>query len=669
MTWRPSPKWAVAALAVVIILTIFVGTLFVLSTLREDTLARVRSEVRGLSEVLAEQSSRAFEGAEVALQATQYRLSDKLGQSLSLDSFPVSALLGARTAGLPQIRSMFVIDARGQTVNTSLPTGPPRDSLADRDYFRYFQSGGEEVFISDPVLSRADGKWTLIIAARLLDGQDNFRGVVAVSLALDYFKAFYQGLESVDRFRIMLIKASSGKLLASPTGGAPIGGVVAGVPADLRDATTSVIREVIEHDAGRPRFVTYKPVPGYPFLVSVAVDEDVALRDWPQTASPIASFAVAVVMCILIAAGGLMWSLHRREVMARALHESDARGRQLIQTVNDAIVMLDQKLSIVLFNPAAETLFGMSAASALGTPFESLLEPAARDTCIRLLACCAQPGQGVDACPSQSEIDCRHRSGQVFAADASFSTTLFRGERVFSVVLRDLSERRRIEADLRASNDRLQALSAAVQRAREEERTLIAREMHDELGQLLTGIKLEFSWLRGRLPPGHDELRSKVALIQAQLGETINSVRRITYQLRPLILDDLGLNAAVNWLLDDFAQRTGVTVVPELSPEDPPRGSAEATTLFRLLQESLTNIMKYAHARTVWVTLRRDGAQWCLSVRDDGVGFDPQAIGKDCFGLLGMRERARLSGGCCMIESAPGEGVHIEVCLPAGHEE
>ena len=158
MTWRPSPKWAVAALAVVIILTIFVGTLFVLSTLREDTLARVRSEVRGLSEVLAEQSSRAFEGAEVALQATQYRLSDKLGQSLSLDSFPVSALLGARTAGLPQIRSMFVIDARGQTVNTSLPTGPPRDSLADRDYFRYFQSGGEEVFISDPVLSRADGK-------------------------------------------------------------------------------------------------------------------------------------------------------------------------------------------------------------------------------------------------------------------------------------------------------------------------------------------------------------------------------------------------------------------------------------------------------------------------------------------------------------------------------
>ncbi|CAM5420578.1 histidine kinase [Thauera mechernichensis] len=669
MTWLPAPKWAVAVLASVVIITIVVGTFFVLSELRRDALARVRAEVRGLSEVLAEQSSRAFEGAELALLAAQYRLSDSIGQQLGLESFPVSALLGARTAGLPQIRSMFVIDPAGQTVNTSLPSGPPVGSLADRDYFRYFQRGGQDVFISDPVRSRADGEWTLIIAARLVDEQGDFRGVLAVSLAVAYFDSFYQGLESVDRFRIMLVKADSRQVLASPADRAQVGTVVEGVPTGWDARARPGVHESVEQHASGLRFITYKPVPGYPFLIGVMVDEDLALREWPQTVGPIASFAVAVVLFILVATAGLMWSLHRRELMARALHESDARGRQLIQTVNDGIVMLDQCLSIVLFNPAAEALFGRPAATVIGTPFEDLLESSFRDVCIRLLGRCGEEGGGMQACSRQAEIACLHQTGQTFAADASFSTTLFRGERVFSVVLRDLSARRRIEADLRASNERLQALSAAMQRAREEERTLIAREMHDELGQLLTGIKLEFSWLRGRLSPEREDLRAKADLIQAQLGETINSVRRITYQLRPLILDDLGLNAAVSWMLGEFAQRTGVEVVLELSPEEPPQGSAEATTLFRLLQESLTNVMKYAAARKVWVTLRREESCWRLCVRDDGVGFDLGAVGKNCFGLLGMRERARLNGGSCVIVSAPGEGVRIEVCLPVAHQE
>ncbi|WP_454434935.1 cache domain-containing protein [Thauera mechernichensis] len=371
MTWLPAPKWAVAVLASVVIITIVVGTFFVLSELRRDALARVRAEVRGLSEVLAEQSSRAFEGAELALLAAQYRLSDSIGQQLGLESFPVSALLGARTAGLPQIRSMFVIDPAGQTVNTSLPSGPPVGSLADRDYFRYFQHGGQDVFISDPVRSRADGEWTLIIAARLVDEQGDFRGVLAVSLAVAYFDSFYQGLESVDRFRIMLVKADSRQVLASPADRAQVGTVVEGVPTGWDARARPGVHESVEQHASGLRFITYKPVPGYPFLIGVMVDEDLALREWPQTVGPIASFAVAVVLFILVATAGLMWSLHRRELMARALHESDARGRQLIQTVNDGIVMLDQCLSIVLFNPAAEALFGRPAATVIGTPLRT----------------------------------------------------------------------------------------------------------------------------------------------------------------------------------------------------------------------------------------------------------------------------------------------------------
>lgn len=228
-----------------------------------------------------------------------------------------------------------------------------------------------------------------------------------------------------------------------------------------------------------------------------------------------------------------------------------------------------------------------------------------------------------------------------------------------------LTERRRAEDELRESNRQLQSLSASLQNYREEERTRIARELHDELGQLLTGIRMEVSWLGSRLLPEQSTLSNKVTTVKGQIDRTIATVRRISSELRPLVLDDLGLSAAASWYVDQFAARTGLAVDLTLPDVDPERGDAVATALFRVLQESLTNVARHAQAGKVTVRLTFENGVWSLSVQDDGVGFVPNPGKRGDIGLVGMRERAQNLGGRFALTSAPGQGTRIEVVIPA----
>jgi len=421
---------------------------------------------------------------------------------------------------------------------------------------------------------------------------------------------------------------------------------------------------VTETVGGQNRFVAYHPVPQYPFLIGVQIDQGAALTAWPMAARPIVIGAAAVVALILAASAGVVWSMRRRAVMARALQESDERLRQMVESVMDAIVTVDEELSIVLFNKAAEHMFGVAAGDAIGTPFKRLLAKAVQPGYHAMFGGHRESGAIDPASMGRAEIVGRHVDGREFPAEASYSATFSRGKRFFTVVLRDLTERKKIETHLRESNRQLHELSTSLQRVREDERACVAREMHDELGQLLTGIKLELSWLGGRLAGERSDLQEKVGVIKGQLNQTIASVRRITYELRPLILDDLGLLAAISWLTDDFSRRTGVEVVLDLDDDEPERGGAEATTLFRLMQESLTNVTKYARATMVWISCRRDGRNWRLTIRDDGVGFVVNPAKKAGFGLVGMRERVRLLEGTFAIHAAPGEGTRIEATIP-----
>ncbi len=229
----------------------------------------------------------------------------------------------------------------------------------------------------------------------------------------------------------------------------------------------------------------------------------------------------------------------------------------------------------------------------------------------------------------------------------------------------DITDRKLAEQRLRDSREQLRALSAHLEQVREEERTRIAREIHDELGQALTGLKLDLSWFAGRLP-NQPLLAEKSAAMLKLIDSTVNAVRRLSTELRPAVLDNLGLSAAIEWLAQEFQRRTGVSC-EFITPEDDLVLDKDRTTaLFRIAQEALTNVARHARARSVHILLERDGTQLLLRITDDGRGIaDLEQHSTHSFGLLGMRERAHLLGGTFEIAGRAGEGTTLTVQLPA----
>jgi signal transduction histidine kinase len=226
------------------------------------------------------------------------------------------------------------------------------------------------------------------------------------------------------------------------------------------------------------------------------------------------------------------------------------------------------------------------------------------------------------------------------------------------------AERRRAQEQLRESHEQLRALSVYLQHVREEERTRIAREVHDELGQALTSCKLDLSLLANRLPS--PALKDKAKALSAHIDTTIQTVRRIATELRPGILDHLGLIAALEWQANEFQTRTGIKCVVHSDLHDPILTPDLATTFFRIFQETLTNIIRHAGATHVLVHLKEAAGRIILEVKDNGRGISAEEISNTrSMGLLGMKERAALLGGTFKIGPVPnGKGTLASVSIP-----
>jgi signal transduction histidine kinase len=208
-------------------------------------------------------------------------------------------------------------------------------------------------------------------------------------------------------------------------------------------------------------------------------------------------------------------------------------------------------------------------------------------------------------------------------------------------------------------------LFAHQQTVREEERTRISREIHDELGQSLTALKLDLSWLIRRLTKDQAPLLEKVTDMSRLIDMNIQTVKRIAAELRPGLLDDLGLTAALEWQAEEFEQRQGIRCELRISPEDISLERELSTAVFRIFQETLTNVVRHAHARKVSVNLRKSRNVLTLSVRDDGRGITQKQIaGPTSIGLIGMRERVGLLGGKVSISGAKNRGTLVRVTIP-----
>jgi PAS domain S-box-containing protein len=241
-------------------------------------------------------------------------------------------------------------------------------------------------------------------------------------------------------------------------------------------------------------------------------------------------------------------------------------------------------------------------------------------------------------------------SGQVFVAG----------------IASDITERQRMEKELHDSLEQLRAFAGRLQSVREEERKRVAREIHDQLGQALTAIKIDLSSLLRELPRGEQQPAKRMASILKLVDESIQTVRRISTELRPGMLDDLGLVATIEWAGEDFQARTGTMCQVDLPQEDMVIDPERATAIFRILQETLTNVARHAGASAVQVRLALEDNGLTLEVHDNGKGIteDKLSAGRS-LGILGMRERAMLLGGELTIQGFPGKGTTVRVRIPA----
>jgi PAS domain S-box-containing protein len=233
-------------------------------------------------------------------------------------------------------------------------------------------------------------------------------------------------------------------------------------------------------------------------------------------------------------------------------------------------------------------------------------------------------------------------------------------------IQRDVTERHRARETLQASREQLRALASRLQKVREEERTQVAREIHDELGQALTGLKLDIAWMKNRLPPDHEVMAQCVSIIE-RIDQTSNAVRRIATSLRPSVLDQIGLAAALEWQGQEFRTRTGIEVVVEQACNGVPIPDDLGSSAFRIVQESLTNVARHAKATHVTIRLAQTSTLMTLEVSDNGVGCMSGCLdGTKSLGLVGMRERALACGGELSITGRPGRGTTVLMRVPVG---
>jgi len=371
-----------------------------------------------------------------------------------------------------------------------------------------------------------------------------------------------------------------------------------------------------------------------------------------------------LVADMLLVGAGILGGARQALLAEERSDASQARLGAIVDSAMDAIITVDEEQKIVLFNRAAEQVFRVRRDDVLGTPLDRFLPSRFRG---------AHRGHiehfGHTGVTSRRMGDVTTlwalRGEEEFPIEASISQAVEDGKRYFTVILRDITRRKQAEDDLRRQQQELRELSARVLEAREDEKAHIARELHDELGQLLTALKMDLRWLRERLPDA--ALTTKADEMGELLDKTVASTRRISADLRPLMLDDLGLADAAQWLVEDFSRRSGVKCEIRV-----PQGTgfadlsrAVSTAVYRAVQESLTNIGRHAGARNAWVMLALEDGELQVEVEDDGRGIAPEDLAKArSLGLRGMRERVAYLGGSLEIGRAPRGGTRLRLRVP-----
>lgn len=355
------------------------------------------------------------------------------------------------------------------------------------------------------------------------------------------------------------------------------------------------------------------------------------------------------------------WRAHLRA--AQQGNGINNASQRLLDQASDAILSIDQHSHIVEANRAAALMFGTTVQALRGAPLSSYIQPPSPNALAPLDYFPTGHGRAGRRATDYA-VSAIRPDGQLFPVEGSLSTVREGGRTLTMVILRDVSERHLVQQRLARSHDQLRQLSAALQTIREEERTHIARELHDDLGQLLASLRMDLTLLErsAALAPASQRL---IAGMESNLLTAITSLRRIATNLRPRALDEGGLYFALQGLRDAFVERHGIGCTLLADEAELRLDDHASTAIFRIVQEALTNIARHAGATTVALNLYRTNGDLLVTIRDDGRGIRAEDMEKaTSLGLVGMRERVWAMQGEITIGSDESPGTRIDIVLP-----
>jgi PAS domain S-box-containing protein len=356
----------------------------------------------------------------------------------------------------------------------------------------------------------------------------------------------------------------------------------------------------------------------------------------------------------------LVQDITEQRLAVRLLEDSERRLAKVIEASPEAITIATvDNGTFISVNPAAERLSGYGKAEMVGNSALAMgfyPDPEERRRLLEDL----QRREIVQG----REMRLRRKDGEIRDALASAALIDFEGRKLILFQATDITERKNAEKALGQHRELLRELSAHHDSVREEERAHIAREIHDEMGQALTALKMDLSVMGLEAGKDSPRVKEQVGELKGRVDDIIQIVRDVATALRPAALD-LGFLPGIEWLVEEFEKRSGIPCKVKVENGDIDLAEDRSIVLFRIVQESLTNISRHAGATRVEISLRRDGTHLRLDVKDDGRGFDAEAAAKTkTFGLLGIRERAIMLHGTLDISSVQGEGTQISLSIP-----
>jgi PAS domain S-box-containing protein len=665
-----SPRHHLLWFALSIILVSGLLISLTLSYLRDQAIESGKQLTESFVQVIEEQTTRTIQTIDQRLQLAANGLA-QLSASGGPTEQSARVLLSEHLKDLPFARALWVMDSQGRIIYEA-GSGNIGLNLADRAYFQiYIAQPQTGFYMGTPVKGRTTNRWVISAARPLKAADGSFNGIIVAAVEPPYFDKLWSTVNLGEGGSIALFRRDGTLMMRSPFDEASMGKRFSSGPIfkDLLPVKPSGSVQYASAIDGKFRVFAYSTLPEFPdFVALIGKSFDVILAPWRQFA------ALALGIWMMASATVITLCLFLDRAWQQRL-STEARAQQMAQRLTlatdaAAIGVWDWDMNQAdqwFATPTYFTMLGYNPDEGFANreQWVERLHPEDKQLVTQRIQAILE-GQDM---PYEYEARLRHADGsyhwisvvgRVLTRDDNGRASRLMGVRT------DITARKRVEAELRESASQLRALSRRVLEAQETERRRVAIELHDELGQSLTAIKINLQANARFKDHSPEELNTENIRI---VEHALQQVRHLALALRPSMLDDLGLVPALRWMAQQTAERSGFTthfVATELQSRLSPEIE---TACFRVVQEALTNIARHGQAKEVEIALHLDGNALVLSVTDDGCGFDlaaiqARALAGGSIGVLGMQERAMLIGGHLDIESTPGHGSTVRLRCP-----